>query len=350
MKFAISTIVLVAATLTQAIAIAEPNADADAKRRGNSMTGWCGARGMACAKDKRDAEADPRARRGNSMTGWCGARGSACARVKRSADAIADAFAVPEADPKRRGNSMTGWCGARGAPCAKARRDLIHVGTAVEDAITDIYVREADPDAEAKRRGNSITTWCGARGAPCGKVKRDAEAEAEPKKRKGNKHGFLGRAKPKRKGPKYRGNSITTWCGARGMGCGKVKRAAEAEADALAEAKRRGNSITTWCGARGSACGKFKRDEPETEEVLKREICEAEDGECTALRNALMAFQEIKRSDEILEAENLASIDEDDEVSKREAEACSAPGGECDLAKRSLDEIEARLTAAVEAL
>ncbi|EGP86263.1 uncharacterized protein MYCGRDRAFT_110066 [Zymoseptoria tritici IPO323] len=358
MKLAVSTVLMVAVTLTQALAVA----DAEPKRRrGNSFVGWCGAIGAPCAKVKRDAEAmpDPKKRRGNSFTGWCGAIGAPCARVKRSADAIAEAFAYPEADPKkRRGNSFVGWCGAIGAPCAKAKRDIIEVGESVEEAVHDVYAREAEAEADPKkRRGNSFVGWCGAIGAPCAKrdlfseVETDVSAEdsededaiyardAAPEARRKKKA-----KKPKRRG--HRGNSFVGWCGALGAPCAKVKR--DADAVAFAEAKKqRGNSFTGWCGAIGAPCAKDKREE---HEILKTDVCEADDGECKALRNAYEAFHEIKARDAELEAENLASIDDDDELTKREVEVCNEPDGECDLAKRALDTIEAKLDAAIKAL
>lgn len=364
MKVAFTTLFVVGATLTNAIAVADPVADP--RFRGGKM-GFCGPAGVSCARD----------------VATCGIPGSPCARMKRSAEAVASAFANAESGKR-------GLCGADGAACNKARRSILEVGSAVEEAVTSIYAREADP----KRFRGGKMGFCGPAGVSCAKGKRDAFADADPEARfRGGKMGFCGPAgvscarRVRRDADaapnaeaRFRGGKMG-FCGPAGVSCAKGKR----DADAEAEPRFRGGKMG-FCGPAGVSCAKAKRDAEaisHSEEELNvargidsvdpeffKMVRDADNGEGTALRAAQAAFLQVKRDAEALAEdatpyELLAYCDEydcDEETvativarvagtfDEREAEACNAPGGGCEIAKRQLGEIEAKLQAAVEAL
>ncbi|EME79889.1 uncharacterized protein MYCFIDRAFT_81022 [Pseudocercospora fijiensis CIRAD86] len=334
MKFEIAALLLAAGPLVQAIAVAEPMANAEPKKRIGAWT-FCGVPGAAC---KRDADADAKKRIG-AWT-FCGVPGAACHRLKRSADAIADAFADPEA--KKRIGAWT-FCGVPGAACHKARRGLLETGDVAERAVADLEARDAD--AKKKKRIGAWT-FCGVPGAAC---KRDAEAEAK-KKRIG----------------------AWTFCGVPGAAC---KREAEAEA------KKKRIGAWTFCGVPGAAC-KRDVDSSNIENIVrsineydpshfKRE-CFSAGGECAALVKAHRAFHAIKRESELLSSQPLSrrqeELDEDDdeevhafvdlaergvidsEVVKRSEEACHETDGDCTIAAASLYSIENALNEAINAL
>ncbi|TVY60901.1 Clock-controlled pheromone ccg-4 [Lachnellula suecica] len=164
----------------------------------------------------------------------CGARGQGCYKIKRAGEALAEALAeeaTSEIDVR---------CDLAGGACHKARmlaRDLADVVAATQDDseayFNSLNIEDADTFAEDAaehiKREAEAGRGCGARGQGCYKNKRTAEAEAKADAEA----------------------EAVAGCGARGQGCYKAKREADAEAEA--EAGR-------GCGARGQGCYKEKRD------------------------------------------------------------------------------------------
>ncbi|KXS95598.1 hypothetical protein AC578_10106 [Pseudocercospora eumusae] len=309
MKFEIAALLLAAGPLVQAIAVAEPMANAEPKKRLGAWT-FCGVPGAAC---KRDADADAKKRLG-AWT-FCGVPGAACHRLKRSADAIAEAFADADPEAKKRLGAWT-FCGVPGAACHKARRGLLETGDVAERAVADLEAR----DAEAKKKKRlGAWTFCGVPGAAC---KRDADADA--KKRLG----------------------AWTFCGVPGAACKR-----DVDSTNIENIVR---SINEYDPSH------FKRE------------CYSAGGECAALVKAHKAFHAIKRESELLSSQPLsrrqAELDEDDdeeihafvdlaergvidsEVVKRSEEACHETDGDCTIAASSLYSIENALNEAINAL
>ncbi|KFY96313.1 hypothetical protein V500_02508 [Pseudogymnoascus sp. VKM F-4518 (FW-2643)] len=150
---------------------------------------------------------------------FCWRPGQPCGKVKRAAEAFAEAIAEPAAEADAEASA---FCWRPGQPCGKAKRTALALAHAVADANPEaeaffdkLAIREAFPEPEAVAEAEPVN----------GKVKREAEAEAE------------------------------AFCWRPGQPCGKVKRAAEAIASALAEAEPE-----PFCWRPGQPCGKAKRD------------------------------------------------------------------------------------------
>ncbi|KAL5345581.1 isocitrate dehydrogenase (NAD(+)) idh1 [Pseudogymnoascus australis] len=155
---------------------------------------------------------------------YCWRPGQPCGKVKRAAEAFAEAIAEPAADAK-----ASPYCWRPGQPCGKAKRTALALAHAVADAHPEakaffdmLAIREAFPEPEAVAEAEAGND----------KVKREAEAEAE------------------------------AYCWRPGQPCGKVKRAAEAIASALAEP-----APGPYCWRPGQPCGKAKRDAEATAEA-----------------------------------------------------------------------------------
>lgn len=138
----------------------------------------------------------------------CGERGQPCGKVKRAAEAFAEALAEPNAQPEL------------DSPYARyARqltRDLAAIVAETQDDPVKYFASLAlrdDYDLD-KRDALAEAGWgCGERGQPCGKLRRAAEAIAEAV------------AVPE--------SEAWDWgCGERGQPCGKAKRDALALAHA----------------------------------------------------------------------------------------------------------------------
>ena len=101
---------------------------------------------------------------------------------------------------------------------------------------------QASPIADAE-------AWCNRPGQSCGKLKRAADAAAEA----------LAFAEPE---PVAEADAAAeAWCSRPGQSCGKAKRAADAlaDADAVADAYAAANA-EPWCNRPGQSCGKVKRE------------------------------------------------------------------------------------------
>ncbi|KXT13142.1 hypothetical protein AC579_5630 [Pseudocercospora musae] len=136
MKFDIAVLLLAAGPLVRAIAVAEPMAEAEAKKKRIGAWTFCGVPGAAC---KRDADAEAKKRIG-AWT-FCGVPGAAC---KREAEA--------EAKKKRIG-AWT-FCGVPGAAC---KRDVD--SSSIENIVRSI--NEYDP-SHFKRECYSAGGECAA--------------------------------------------------------------------------------------------------------------------------------------------------------------------------------------------
>ncbi|KFY64466.1 hypothetical protein V496_03249 [Pseudogymnoascus sp. VKM F-4515 (FW-2607)] len=155
---------------------------------------------------------------------YCWRPGQPCGKVKRAAEAFAEAIAEPAANAE-----SSPYCWRPGQPCGKAKRTALALAHAVADAHPEaeaffdmLAIREAFPEPEAVAEAEAGND----------KVKREAEAEAE------------------------------AYCWRPGQPCGKVKRAAEAIASALAEP-----APEPYCWRPGQPCGKAKRDAEATAEA-----------------------------------------------------------------------------------
>ena len=168
---------------------------------------------------------------------WCYRRGQPCAKLKRAVETISAAIdeAPLESNLTKREPGYR-WCYRRGQPCAKAKRDLNNLSEAAAQADShnspapsdvDIYVSDKGlpPDVDIVVNDDEEKT-----------EKRSADPGAEPG---------------------YR------WCYRRGQPCAKVKRAAEAFADAMAEPTPEADAEAEpgyrWCYRRGQPCAKAKR-------------------------------------------------------------------------------------------
>ncbi|EMF10115.1 uncharacterized protein SEPMUDRAFT_13804, partial [Sphaerulina musiva SO2202] len=250
MKAALTTLLLCVGAVS-AIAVAEPVANADPKK-------------------KKKAQSGRKAYQGRF--GFCGVAGSNCARMKRSAEAIADAFA--EADPDARYQGRFGFCGVAGSNCHKARRAIEHIGELAERSYSEIETRSG------RKAYQGRFGFCGVAGSNC---KRDAEAEADPKKKKKAQSGRTA----------YQGRF--GFCGVAGSNCAMVKR----------DARYQGRF--GFCGVAGSNCKRdadveavanIARAIEEWDPTYLAEVCHSEGGECSALVKAHRAFKQIKRDTE----------------------------------------------------
>lgn len=264
-----------------------------------------------------EAEAEPRIR---SYKGLCGYPGMTCHKTKRAAEAVANALA--NAEPRIR--SYKSLCGYPGMTCHKARSPLSTVEDALTNTVDSVFERDADPEAEARIR--SYKSLCGYPGMTCHKAR-----SAEPKIK-----------------------SIKTGCGYPGTSCRKMARGLDL----------------------------VKEDDPE---IFKDE-CFAEGGECHTILAAQEAFHEaVKREAEAepkkkfkwgpkywhpkqskgiksylsscgypgstcaRDVHQFARDVNSGAVDFETAEAeCFGPEGDCTIAQRSLDELEATLSKAVE--
>jgi hypothetical protein len=112
------------------------NAEAHEEKR------WCTHPGQICTKEKREAWCThPGQICTRDAEASCGDAGGPCQKLKRAAEALAEAVALPEAQP---------WCTHPGQICTKEKRDALAI-------------------AEA---------WCSHPGQICTKAKRDAYALA----------------------------------------------------------------------------------------------------------------------------------------------------------------------------
>jgi hypothetical protein len=258
------------------------------------------------------AEAEPRIKSYKSL---CGYPGMTCAKTKRAAEAVANALA--NAEPRIK--SYKSLCGYPGMTCAKAKRSLSTISDSLASTIDTVFERDADAEAEARIK--SYKSLCGYPGMTCA---RDAA-------------------------PKIK--SYKSLCGYPGMTCAKMKRGLDL----------------------------VKEDNPE---VFKDE-CFAEGGECHAVLAAQEAFHEaVKREAEAepkfkwgpkywhpkqkgkghsylsqcgypgmtcaRDAHQFARDINSGKVDFETAEAeCNAPDGDCTIAQRSLDALEATLNQAV---
>ncbi|KAL9138660.1 MAG: hypothetical protein Q9175_000096 [Cornicularia normoerica] len=141
-----------------------------------------------------------------SYHGYCYRPGEPCAKLKRAAEAAAEAIADPQ--------SYHGYCYRIGEPCSKAKRDALALAEATAEALA-----AADPEAHP----------CHAPGAPCSKAKREAldAFMTAPSPPKTSKLANIPRA------PHY--GSTHGYCWLEGEPCSKLKRAAEAVAEAIAQ-------------------------------------------------------------------------------------------------------------------
>jgi hypothetical protein len=256
------------------------------------------------------AEAEPRIKSYKSL---CGYPGMTCAKTKRAAEAVAAALA--NAEPRIK--SYKSLCGYPGMTCAKAKRSLSNISDTLANTVDTVFERDADAEAEARIK--SYKSLCGYPGMTCAR-----------------------NAEPRIKSPK-------SLCGYPGMTCAKMKRGLDL----------------------------VKEDDPE---IFKDE-CFAEGGECHAVLAAREAFHEaVKREAEpkfkwgpkywhikqnpriksqlsrcgypgmtcAREAHAFARDANNGDIDFEAAEAeCNAPDGDCTIAQRSLDELEATLDQAV---
>jgi hypothetical protein len=258
------------------------------------------------------AEAEPKRPR----LGLCGFPGMTCHKAKRAAEAVSNALAM--AEPKIKSNY--GLCGFPGMTCAKARRSLSEIEDSLADTVDTVFERDADPEAEAKRPRLGL---CGFPGMTCAR-----SAAPEPKRPR------LG------------------LCGFPGMTCAKTKRGLDL----------------------------IKEEDP----AVFKDECFAEGGECHAVLAAQEAFHDVLKRDAEAspkfkwgpkywhpkqrkgiksylsscgfpgmtcsrDAHNFARDLSNGKVDVEAAEAeCNAPGGDCEVVQKQLDELEATLAKAVQ--
>lgn len=170
---------------------------------------------LAFASVEGAAIADP-ASEAMSSRGYCYQSGEPCSMLRRAAEAAAEAIADPQ--------SCHGYCYRAGEPCSKAKRDALALAEATAEAFA-----AADPEAHP----------CHAPGAPCSEAKRraldDCDNASHSTSRKLIKipcppidvYMLIGRS------ASY--GSTHGFCWRAGEPCSKLKRAAEAVAEAIAQ-------------------------------------------------------------------------------------------------------------------
>ncbi|KAL8680195.1 MAG: hypothetical protein Q9186_003607 [Xanthomendoza sp. 1 TL-2023] len=157
----------------------------------------------------------------------CNQPGYPCHKMKRAAEAVAEAIA--EAEPEAEARRYRGqFCYRRGEACAKAKRDALALAEAVAEAHAS-----ANPEPVA---------------AP------EAEAGKCSPHRPLKHMRIYKLTVPNVEARRYRGQ----FCYRRGEACAKVKRAAAAIAEAIAEPEPR-KYRGQFCYRRGEACAKNKR-------------------------------------------------------------------------------------------
>lgn len=369
MKVTLSTILLLGASVSQALAVAEPEAAKGGK------TGFCGVPGASCSK--RDAEPEPAK---GGKTGFCGVPGASCSRLKRSAEALIEAFNEPY-DNK----PSYSFCDIQGEACANAAEQIRKVGEVAERSYDSaILAREAAkggrtgfcgvPGASCSKRDASPepakggkTGFCGVPGASCSKA-RDLEANLFARA-KGGKTGFCGvpgaSCSKRDAEPEPAKGGKTGFCGVPGASCSKR--------DAEPEPAKGGK--TGFCGVPGASCSKRDLDSALNavravkawEPSVVRAPCYQEGGECAAILKAHSQFHQLKR-----EAAAISTLDANakkafcathdcdehahallktpEHEHKRAEEDCNAADGDCTVADRALTEIESSLNEAVASL
>ncbi|ELR03405.1 hypothetical protein VC83_06943 [Pseudogymnoascus destructans] len=177
---------------------------------------------------------------------FCWRLGQPCDKVKRAAEAFAEAFDEPIAEAEAFDEPIaeaeaSAFCWRPGQICEKAKRAALALAHTVADANPEaeaffdkLAIDEAFPEPEAVadaeiadkvKREAEAEAFCWRPGQPCGKVKRAADAIASA----------LAEPAPE------------PFCQRPGQLCGKVKRDAEAVAEA-------------FCWRPGQPCGKAKRE------------------------------------------------------------------------------------------
>ena len=206
---------------------------------------------------------------------WCYRRGEPCYKVKRAVEAVnaafekRDALPFPDAQPDA-ANDLEArgrfWCYRRGEPCYKAKRDAVAISEAVDEAHANMHAD--DDDVIFSDHALNATELRQAQQAS------EANDEAKPLEAR-DAEGKIGDPPPGSLGEflqKY-GQALDPgpWLGSganacyrKGEPCSKVKRAAEALADAFAEpAAQPENDLEArgrfWCYRRGEPCYKAKR-------------------------------------------------------------------------------------------
>ena len=188
---------------------------------------------------------------------WCHRRGEPCSKMKRAANAAAEALAAAEPGPISDADAAArNWCWRRGEPCSRAKRDAVSLAEAVAEAHAVAEEDEIELDKRDAEADNGAKDRAKANAPPRGQKAINALQEMA-----------------------LRGEGITplpnTWCYRNGEPCFKVKRAAAAIADALAEAApepRAGAEAEArnWCWRRGEPCSKAKRGLEHLEEQLEK--------------------------------------------------------------------------------
>lgn len=264
------------------------------------------------------AEAEPKIK---SPYGLCGWPGITCAKAKRAAEAVSNALAA--AEPKIK--SPYGLCGWPGMTCHKARRSLGEIVDSLGTTIDTVF--ERDPDAEAEARIKSPYGLCGWPGITCA---RDASAQPEPKRRIKSPYGL---------------------CGWPGITCAKAKRGL----DLIKEDDP--TLFQNECFAEGGECHTVLAASEAFHEALKREA-EAEPKfkwgpaywhpkQRKGIKSPLSScgYPGITCARDVHNfARDVAAGKVDPVAAKAE---CEAPGGDCDVVQKQLDELEATLAKAV---
>ena len=128
----------------------------------------------------------------NEAAEYCNSPNQPCDKLKRAASAVASALADPAPEALADAHRHV-WCYRPGEPCFKAKRDAL----ALADAVAKAHPQEAPtedgkhtlPDSHSQaqllKQTNMLTTildlkdFCDSAEGPCTKVKRAAEAIAE---------------------------------------------------------------------------------------------------------------------------------------------------------------------------
>jgi hypothetical protein len=209
--------ILVVGANSAAIAVAEPEP-------------ICWRPGQPCGIVKRAAEAFAEAIAEPIAEPICWRPGQPCGKVKREAEAEAEAAAI---------------CWRPGQPCGKAKRAALALAHAVANANPEaeaffdkLAIREAFPEPEAVAEGTFTPS-------PISSIETNADTSV---------------AEPVDDKLKREAEAI---CWRPGQPCGKVKRAAEAIASALAEP-----APEPICWRPGQPCGKAKRDADAAAEAI----------------------------------------------------------------------------------
>jgi hypothetical protein len=174
---------------------------------------------------------------------FCRRPGQGCYKLKRAADGAAAALAVPEPAPGADASAIDHFCRRPGQGCYKAKRNAEALAAAIAEAYAvaepepepgkqssglearHLWFKPDDPATKAMltHTPEAILHFCRRPGQGCFKVKRAAEAVAEA----------LAEPEP---AAEPEAIAIDHFCRRPGQGCYKAKRAAEALAKAAADA------------------------------------------------------------------------------------------------------------------